>query len=302
MPRYSKLGYVALNVTDVARARDFYEGMVGLKFAGEGEAGEVFFRCSTNHHDVILYPAKKPGLKRFAFEMASEQELDAMARSLSAEGLRVVELERDERRALHQGRTIRVTEPYSGATLEFYSEMSEFGGQPFVPTLAKIQRLGHVVLKVAEFERACDFYQRVLGLAVSDQIDGLVCFMRCNAYHHGIGIAKAVAPLLHHVNFMVSEVDDIGKAIARFAKKDVPIVNGPGRHPPSGSMFLYFLDPDGMTVEYSFGMEEFPEEKARKPRTLEAIPESFDYWGSFLDRQRKSAIGEIERLDRSNSF
>lgn len=302
MPRYSKLGYVALNVTDVPRARDFYENLVGLKFSGEGDGGEVFFRCSSNHHDLVLHPAAKPGLKRFAFEMETDQDLDAMARLLSDEGLRVVELEGAERRALHQGRTLRVTEPFSGATLEFYSAMTEFGGQPFVPTLAKIQRLGHVVLKVPDFAGACDFYQRVLGLKVSDQIDGLVCFMRCNEYHHGIGIAKAAAPLLHHVNFMVSEVDDIGKAIARFAKKEVPIVNGPGRHPPSGSMFLYFLDPDGLTVEYSFGMEEFPLEDARKPRLLEPIPESFDYWGSFLDRQRKSAVGDIERLDRSNSF
>lgn len=301
MPRYSKLGYVALNVTDIARARDFYETMVGLKFSGEGERGEVFFRCSTSHHDLVLYPAAKPGLKRFGFEMASDGDLDAIERTLSAEGLRVVELERDEARALHQGRTIRVSEPFSGATLEFYSTMTEFGGQPFVPTLAKIQRLGHVVLKVPDFPAACDFYQRVLELKVSDQIDGLVCFMRLNEWHHGIGIAKAAAPLLHHVNFMVSEVDDIGKAIARFGKKDVPIVNGPGRHPPSGSMFLYFLDPDGMTVEYSFGMEEFPETDARKPRLLEPIPESFDYWGSYLDK-RKSSIGEIERLDRTNAF
>jgi 2,3-dihydroxy-p-cumate/2,3-dihydroxybenzoate 3,4-dioxygenase len=301
MPRYKKLGYVALNVTDVARARDFYENMVGLQASGEGEQGEIFFRCSFDHHNLVLYPAAKPGLKRFAFEMASEQELDGLARLLSDEGRRVVEVERAECRALRQGRTVRVTEPFSGATVEFYNTMTEFGGQPFVPTLAKIQRLGHVVIKVADFAGACDFYQRVLGLSVSDEIDGLVCFMRCNEYHHGIGIAKAPAPLLHHVNFMVSEVDDIGKAIARFGKKGVTIVNGPGRHPPSGSMFLYFLDPDGMTVEYSFGMEQFPDIDARKPRLLEPIPESFDYWGSFLDK-RKSSVGDIERLDRSNSF
>ena len=67
---------------------------------------------------------------------------------------------------------------------------------------------------------------------------------------------------------MVSEIDDIGKAIWRCNKNDVPIVRGPGRHPPSDSVFFYVLDPDGITVEYSFEMEEFPEHGARPAREL----------------------------------
>lgn len=46
----------------------------------------------------------------------------------------------------------------------------------------------------------------------------------------------------------------------------MPVVFGPGRRPASTSVFLYFLDPDGMTLEYSFGMEEFPQIGARAPR------------------------------------
>ncbi|MGH7417184.1 MAG: VOC family protein, partial [Candidatus Rokuibacteriota bacterium] len=60
----------------------------------------------------------------------------------------------------------------------------------------------------------------------------------------------------------------------------VEIVFGPGRHQPSDSIFLYFLDPDRMTLEYSFGMEEFPETNARGPRILEPRPETLDSWGS----------------------
>ena len=58
-------------------------------------------------------------------------------------------------------------------------------------------------------------------------------------------------------------------------------------------MFLYYLDPDGITVEYSFGMEEFPEQGARKPRVLAPVRESIDYWGAAVD-PRKSAVGAIE--------
>lgn len=299
--RYEKLGYVALNVTDVHRARVFYEEQVGLQFGDTGEQGEVFLRCSADHHNIVLYPAAEPGLKRVGIEMKDDDALAAIGQHLRDHGLAVQDVPPEECKALHQGPSIRFTEPFSGTTYEYYSTMYQPIGRPFVTTVSKIQRIGHVVMKVPEFEKACEFYTKVLRLKVSDQIGDLVCFMRFhpNPYHHGVGLARAPAPALHHVNFMVTEVDDIGRAIARFGKSQVAIVNGPGRHPASNSMFLYFLDPDGMTIEYSFGMEEFPEDGARKPRIFEPIPESFDYWQSFLDR-RKSTIGNIERLPQGD--
>ena len=91
---------------------------------------------------------------------------------------------------------------------------------------------------------------------------------------------------------MVSEIDDIGRGLARFRTNDVPVVFGPGRHPASTSVFLYFLDPDGLTLEYSYGMEEFPELGPRAPRRLELTPLNVDSWGSYRD-PRMSTRGEI---------
>ena len=120
------------------------------------------------------------------------------------------------------------------------SAASQFGGQPFQPTVAKIQRLGHFVLKVRAFDEACRFHTEVLGFRVSDRVDGMICFMRChpNPYHHGVGLGRADEELLHHVNFMVSEVDDVGRAIARFGKSGTRIVYGPGRHPPGDRLMI----------------------------------------------------------------
>jgi 2,3-dihydroxy-p-cumate/2,3-dihydroxybenzoate 3,4-dioxygenase len=121
--------------------------------------------------------------------------------------------------------------------------------------------------------------------------------MRCfpNRFHHSFGVGNGKGRSgLHHFNFMVSDADDIGTSLWRLKKLDVPIVNGPGRHLPSGSMFLYYLDPDGLTLEYSFGMEEFPETGAREPRTLPPVSKSFDLWEGPVD-PRKAAVGEIEQ-------
>ncbi|MEO5736476.1 MAG: VOC family protein, partial [Variovorax sp.] len=104
---------------------------------------------------------------------------------------------------------------------------------------------------------------------------------RCfpNPYHHSFAVARAEFDRLHHVNFMVTNVDDVGRAIHRMRKAGVEIVFGPGRHDISNSIFLYFLDPDGMTVEYSFGMEEFAQDGAREARQLPFSMEILDSWG-----------------------
>ena len=52
----------------------------------------------------------------------------------------------------------------------------------------------------------------------------------------------------------------------------------PGRHMASGSVFQYFSDPDGFTLEYTVGMEEFPIEGGREPRMLDKSYQTTDLW------------------------
>src|SRR5258708_3190052 len=73
--RYKKLGYVALNVTDVARTHDFVMNIIGLDEAGQGAAGERYYRVGSDHHAVILYPAKQAGFKRAGWHLESAGEV-----------------------------------------------------------------------------------------------------------------------------------------------------------------------------------------------------------------------------------
>ena len=292
--RYSKLGYVALNVSDLDRSATFYEELWGLQPNG-GDGDVRYFRCSSDHHDLVLYQGE-PGLKRVAWQMESERDLDLIAARLRGAGHDVVEVPDAEAQRLRQGRTLRFSDPYTRATHEYFAEIEQ-EKEPWTPTLADIQRIGHVVLKTPNYHEALKFYDEVLNFKVSDAIGEVVSFMRCfpNPFHHSVGLSNSTGYGLHHVNFMVSEIDDIGRAIWRFQKSDVPVVRGPGRHPPSGSVFLYVLDPDGVTVEYSFGMEEFPEQNAREHRVLPPTPESIDYWDGPTDA-RLGKVGAVETL------
>src|SRR5580693_537098 len=49
-------------------------------------------------------------------------------------------------------------------------------------------RIGHVHLKVADLERAIDFYHGVLGFDVVQKLGERAAFLSAGGYHHHIGL------------------------------------------------------------------------------------------------------------------
>lgn len=278
--RYRRLAYVALNVTNLARSTAYYRDLVGLALTETHDAFSAL-RCSQDHHNVLLYPAAQPGLKRVGFELESCRDLDVARAYVAGLGLKIEEIAAEELKALRTVAGFRFRLPGSGLCLEYFVQMMHLS-QPFTPTVTKIERLGHVVINVADFDLAMQWFTGKLGFKVSDFVPGFAAFLRAfpNPLHHSFAILTGSDNHLNHVNFMVKDIDDVGAGMNRMKKHDVEIVFGPGRHQPSESIFLYFLDPDRMTVEYSFGMETFPEQGAREARLLEPAPGTLDTWGS----------------------
>jgi len=161
--------------------------------------------------------------------------------------------------------------------------------------VAGIDRLGHVVLQVKDWESTLRWLTEGANFKTSDHVEGWFAFLRCfpNPYHHSLGIGRSETTHLHHFCFLVDEIDDIGRAINRFKESGVPISFGPGRHVASTSIFLYFDDPDGMTLEYSFGMETFDEHAPRAPRMLFPSLETVDEWGG-TPAPGYASVGAIE--------
>ncbi|MCK6451294.1 MAG: VOC family protein, partial [Alphaproteobacteria bacterium] len=65
--------------------------------------------------------------------------------------------------------------------------------RPEKPVPFRIDKIGHVVLKVRDLERSAAFYTKVLGFQVTDfypdsMMKGRMLFMRCNADHHGVAL------------------------------------------------------------------------------------------------------------------
>ena len=291
--RYVGLAGVTLNVTDIDRSVAFYRDLVGLELV-ERDADRAVFRCGYRHHDVVLCRHPVAGLKRVSFELQRERDFDAARARFAALGLVIEDVGSNETTMLHQGRTFRLREPTSGLQFEFLID-AETAAEAFEPTVARFARVGHVVIEVTDLDAMLGFLMGQANFRDSDHVEGRIHFLRCfpNPLHHSFAVQKGSENRLHHVNFMVSDIDDVGKAMNRMKKAGAEIVFGPGRHEPSGSVFLYFLEPDQMTLEYSFGMEEFPEVEARAPRHLDPKPEVLDTWGS-VPAPNFAKVGAIE--------
>jgi 2,3-dihydroxy-p-cumate/2,3-dihydroxybenzoate 3,4-dioxygenase len=280
--RYLRLGYVALQVTDLPASTRFYADVVGLSLA-RADRSSTWLRCSEKPYDLLLEQGTYPGLRRIGFELETHRDLQLAFAYLTDIGLDPVwvagagDLE-------EAGGALRTRDPGMGLEIELYAAQRA-ARVAFEPTVAKIERLGHIVLNTRSFASAHRFWVEQLGFEVSDEVPGRIAFLRCfpNPLHHTLALVSAATDGLNHVNFMVTDIDDVGRAINRMKKANVPIVFGPGRHLPSGSIFLYFLDPDGLTTEYSFGMEEIGEHDGRPPRTLEPRADVLDIWGGSPD-------------------
>ncbi|GAC1623305.1 MAG: VOC family protein [Nevskia sp.] len=292
--RYKRLGYVALNVTDLARSTAFYRDLVGLDLSAATDE-RVALRCSRDHHAVLLYPAARPGLKRIGFELESAADLAAARDYVAALGLAVEAVSAAELKELRTVDAFRFRVPGCGLCLEFFVQMMHMA-TPFEARLTQIERLGHIVVNVTGFDALLAFLTQKLGFRISDFVPGFAAFLRAhpNPLHHSLAVLTGAIDHLNHINFMVRDVDDIGRAMNRMKAAGVEIVFGPGRHQPSESIFLYFLDPDGMTVEYSYGMETFPETGAREARLLEPVPKTLDTWGS-VPAPAFGQVGVIEQ-------
>ena len=290
--RYSRLGYVHLQVTNLEDSARFYNEHMGLQ-RGEGTEGEVWLRCSNRPYDLILSQGPVPGLHAVGFEIENDAEFDKALRHVEELSFAPVMRSAEEVAGRMVQRAFTFRNPDTGLNIEFYVGQKE-AAEPFERTVAKIARLGHVVLNCRSMPDALHFWVDQLGFAVSDQVPGRAAFLRAwpNPLHHSFALIHGERDGFNHINFMVSDIDDIGSAMNRMKKANVPIVFGPGRHLPSESIFIYFLDPDGMTAEFSFGMEEIPEDSARLPRDLEASPETLDTWGSLPD-PRFGKVGDF---------
>jgi catechol 2,3-dioxygenase len=116
-------------------------------------------------------------------------------------------------------------------------------------------RIGHVHLKVADLDRALDFYCGVLGFELTTTRPG-AAFISAGGYHHHIGLntweslgGRPPPPGstgLYHVAVLYPTRRELADALRRLIKARIPL-DGASDHGVSEA--LYLRDPDENGVE-----------------------------------------------------
>ncbi|MCU0919354.1 MAG: VOC family protein [Burkholderiaceae bacterium] len=281
--------YVRLGTRDLTGADRFAREVIGLELA-RTEAGARWYRSDDRDHTLVYFEGD-PDDHTVGFELRDGAELDAAAAALSDQGFEVRHGGAD---ACEQRRVrgfVAFTD-LSGNRIELVDRPHHSGRRYFASRDAGITGFSHVGLCSTDAPRDEAFWCGVLGARVSDRI-GDAALLRIDPVHHKVALFPTTRSGVQHVNHQVASIDDVMRAWYQLREHGVKIVFGPGRHPTSGAVFLYFEGPDGMVFEYSTGVRTIaPEDEAAyRPRQFPAIPSSFCMWGSLPDipEFRKSA-------------
>lgn len=140
------------------------------------------------------------------------------------------------------------------------SSMSTVSNQSIDPGV----RVGHVHLKVANLERAIDFYHGVLGFDIILRYGDEVAFLSAGGYHHHIALntwesAGGSPPQpgttgLYHVAFLYPSRALLADALVRLTRAKITL-DGASDHGVSEA--LYLRDPDDNGVELSWDRPKF---------------------------------------------
>ena len=116
--------------------------------------------------------------------------------------------------------------------------------------------IGHVHLRVADVERALDFYCGVLGLTLTQRMGRRAAFVSAGGYHHHIGLnswqSEGGNPPppghtgLFHAAIRYPTTQSLGDAMRRLERAGWPL-DGSADH--GVSLALYLRDPDGNGLE-----------------------------------------------------
>jgi catechol 2,3-dioxygenase len=294
---------LTVNVDGGARGNP---GPAGVGVVVRDEGGEVLEergeRIGTATNNVAEYRALRLGIERAAALGAAELELrgdselivkqvkgeykvkDATLRELHAEVKRALgEFERWSIRHVPRAENAEAdrlvnrvldgeevdgapTEPGPAAVEGVATPSAAPGGEPIDPGVD----IGHVHLKVADLDRALDFYCGVLGFELQQRLGDEAAFISAGGYHHHIGLntwhSRGGSPPppgstgLFHTAIRYPTRRALADALRRVADAGIPLT-GASDHGVSEA--LYLDDPDGNGVELY--CDRPPEEWPRQP-------------------------------------
>jgi catechol 2,3-dioxygenase len=143
-------------------------------------------------------------------------------------------------------------------------------------------RIGHVHLKVANLERALQFYRDLLGFREMQRYGDSAVFISAGGYHHHIGLNTwyskdgPPAPLksagLFHTAILYATRKDLAVIFKRLMEANYPLT-GASDHGVSEALYLDDPDSNGVELYWDKPKEQWPVDAAGN---LKMVTEALD--------------------------
>lgn len=216
----------------------------------------------------------EPGFLGMAFEAASADDLTAVSKLEEASevekidapggGMRVRLTDPDGNRVdvVHGRERCEPLEVRRPSPLNRGSDRQRFGTlQRLVAGPAQVKRIGHCVVRVADFQESQRWYTEHFGFLVSDEVyigdpnNILTAFLRCDrgdvhVDHHTLLCVGLGEPGFDHAAFEVEDMDSVMLGHDQLKKGGYDHHAGIGRHILGSQVFDYWKDPWGHVVEH----------------------------------------------------
>ena len=132
-------------------------------------------------------------------------------------------------------------------------------------------RIGHVHLKVANLQRALDFYTGVLGFELVQKYGTSAAFISAGGYHHHIGLnvwdSEGGTPPppghtgLFHAAILYPTRATLADALKRLMQAGYDL-DGASDHGVSEALYLHDPDGNGLELYWDRPMEQWPKDAA----------------------------------------
>jgi catechol 2,3-dioxygenase len=250
-----RASHAALDVTDLARSRAFYEEMIGL-VVEDATPGRVWLRGveELQHHSLVLHQAASPAARRIGLRVGTEEDVDRAHAWFHAQSLPAAFVETPyHARTLHAADSQGIPLEFTATMQRRPSRLRSYGHYRGCHP----QRLDHFNILAPEVQYSIDFYAklgfRLTEYAEEDGRDGRIAaaWMHRKGNVHDLAFTNGTGPRLHHFAYWVPTALNIIHLCDLMASSGhlAGIERGPGRHGISNAFFLYVRDPDGHRIE-----------------------------------------------------
>jgi 2,3-dihydroxybiphenyl 1,2-dioxygenase len=266
MTRVRQLGYLGLEVSDLAAWERFAVDVLGLELARRAPDGSLALRMDWYEQRILLHPGRKDDVSYLGFEVACDADLEDLRDLLTHEGFAVTEADATLAAQRCVSRLLRLADPsgiaieiFCGASIARAAFRSSIVASDFV---AGDEGFGHVVISAKDAAATEHFYVDLLGMRLSDRVrvpiggGGTfdVAFLHANARHHSLGFMVApTVKRLHHFMLEVVSDDDVGRARDRGVEAGAALSMDLGKHPNDRMLSFYMKTPSGFDVEIGAG-------------------------------------------------